>query len=180
MEGAAEGAEHSKEEMEEAIARNPKASRIPIALTKAMRPAHDVRHADYCERWEHCMSGKGLSHQHRYTEEEDSTVAELSLDYVFMTNDGRVRSEEDIGDEARLAGAILVIVGYDHQETGVRALAAEHQVAVDSTIKLTSGRIHESGNQGNKIPLKSDREEAGQDGANRVSGERFLSQRSSR
>ena len=44
---AEEGARHIEEEIEVAVARNPRAARVPVAPTKAMRMAHEVHHADY-------------------------------------------------------------------------------------------------------------------------------------
>ena len=74
--------------------------------------------------------GQGASHQHRSTDKEDYTTAEFSLDYAFMTKDGQVGSKEDISDEARLAGATPVNVGYDNQAKWVWAFAVEHKGAV--------------------------------------------------
>ena len=149
-----------EEEAEGTVARNPRAARTPIAPTKAMRLAHELHHGEYREWCEHCVAGKGVSHQHKSTDKGESTTAEFSLDYAFMTEDGRVGSKEDIGDEAKLAGATPVIVGYDHREKGVWALAVEHKGVNEESIKWTNGKINESGNYGTKITLKSDQEES--------------------
>ena len=111
MEEAKEGSDEIYE------ARNPRVARRPIAPTKAMREAHQVHHADYREWCEHCVAGKGVSHQHRAAEKEDNGTAEYGLDYAFMTNDGQIGNAAEIG-ENRTAGASPVIVGYDRQSKG--------------------------------------------------------------
>ena len=46
------------EEIEEAVARNPKVARKPNTPTKAMVLAHEVHHAD-CREWcDQCVAGK--------------------------------------------------------------------------------------------------------------------------
>ena len=59
-----EGDSEEMAEVEEATARDPKVARRPAAPTKAMVLAHEVHHADYREWCEHCVAGKGISHQH--------------------------------------------------------------------------------------------------------------------
>ena len=152
-----EEAKEGSEEVEEA--RNPKVARRPIAPTKAMREAHEVHHADYREWCEHCVAGKGVSHQHRAAEKEDNGTAEYGLDYAFMTNDGQIGNAEEIG-ENRMAGASPVIVGYDRQSKGVWAMAVESKGAQDSSVKWVKNKIDESGNSGTKATIRSDQEEA--------------------
>lgn len=76
---------------EEDIARNPKVARRPAAPTKAMIMAHEVHHADYRERCEHCVAGNGVSHTHRTSDRESrSDIAEFCLDYAFITEEGNI------------------------------------------------------------------------------------------
>ena len=152
-----EEAKKGSEEIDEA--RNPRIARKPIAPTKAMREAHEVHHADYREWCDHCVAGKGVSHQHKAAEAKEDGIAEFGIDYAFMTADGHIGNEEDIG-EHRLAGASPVIVGYDRQSKGIWAMAVESKGAQDSSIKWIKNKIDESGNSGTKITIRSDHEEA--------------------
>ena len=80
-----EAAEKEKDEVEEeeAAAVNPRVARRPAAPTKAMVLAHELHHADYRDWCEHCVAGKGVTHQHKQVEREHDT-AEFSIDYGFM------------------------------------------------------------------------------------------------
>ena len=88
------------EDIEEAVARNPKVARKPTAPTKAMVLAHEVHHADYREWCDHCVAGKGVSHKHRLLEHNDTDCAEFSIDYAFMTADGQVAYREDLDEKS--------------------------------------------------------------------------------
>ena len=68
----------------ENAARDPKVAQRPVRPTKAMVLAHELHHADYRDWCDHCRAGKGVAHQHR-SSENDSTEAEFSIDYAFMT-----------------------------------------------------------------------------------------------
>ena len=58
------------DEQEEAVAaRDPRVARRPIKPTKAMVQSHELHHADYRDWCDHCRAGKGVSHQHRSSED---------------------------------------------------------------------------------------------------------------
>ena len=54
--------------------------------------AHELHHAEYRDWCKHCVSGRGVSHQHRHREQE-GTDAEFSVDYAFMTTAGKIDYE---------------------------------------------------------------------------------------
>ena len=134
-------------EVEEATARDLNVDRKPAAPTKAMVLAHEVHHADYREWCEHCVAGKGVSHQHRASQAQDSSCSEFSVDYAFMTQCVSC-------DCAR-----PVIVGYDHGSRGVWAMVVDSKGATESSTKWLNGKINEAGHSGTKIVMKSDQEE---------------------
>ena len=132
MRGIAEGAElEAREgdrmegqdtEAEGNAARDPRVARAPAAPTKAMITAHEVHHADYREWCPHCVAGKGVSHQHRRSSDEEKSGIEFCMDYAFMTEDGNVGYAEDIGGDS--TGLSPVIVGYDRGSESLWAMVA--------------------------------------------------------
>ena len=146
-------------EIEEAVARNPRVARKPIAPTKAMILAHEVHHADYREWCDHCVAGKGVSHRHRSLEKEDGGCAEFSIDYAFITADGQVGYEEEF-ENANMTGASTVLVGYDHRSKAIWAMIVDQKGPTDAAVKWMKGKIDESGNAGTKIVIRSDQEES--------------------
>ena len=139
-------------------ARDPKVARRPISPTKAMVLAHELHHAEYREWCDHCVAGKGVSHQHR-TSGKDEGVAEFSIDYAFMTGSGQVDYEQNL-DEAEMTGACPVLVGYNHRSRGVWATAVCQKGAVESSVKWLTDKIDQSGNRGTKVVIRSDQEES--------------------
>ena len=49
---------------EEVTAGDPRVARRPIKPTQAIIPAHELHHADSRNWCDHCRAGKGVSHQH--------------------------------------------------------------------------------------------------------------------
>ena len=81
-------AEIDEEGNEDNVARDPNIARRPVRHTKAMILAHESNHA-HCLDWcDLCRAGRGVSHRHKAFE-NDSGDAEFSLDYAFMTKDGK-------------------------------------------------------------------------------------------
>ena len=90
-------------------ARDPKVARRPIKPTQAMIQAHELHHADYRDRCDHCKAGKGKSHQHR-SSANDNEDAEFSIDYAFMTKEGSIEMERDMKESEKI-GATPILVG---------------------------------------------------------------------
>lgn len=158
-EGKAKDDIEDEAEIEEAAARNPKVVRRPAAPTKAMIAAHECHHADYREWCEHCVAGKGVSHQHRSSEKSERSHAEFSVDYAFMAEDGQVGRKEELGED-RMKGACPVIVGYDHDSRGIWAMAVDSKGVTESSTKWLDGKINEAGQSGTKVVIRSDQEES--------------------
>ena len=57
------------EEDDENTARKPKIARRPHMPTKAEVVAHMILHAEYRSWCPHCVHGRGISHQHRYSDD---------------------------------------------------------------------------------------------------------------
>ena len=68
-----EGDRMRGQDAEGSAARDPRVARAPAAPTKAMVAAHEVHHADYREWCPHCVAGKGVSHQHRRSSDEEKS-----------------------------------------------------------------------------------------------------------
>ena len=64
------------EQEEEVTARDPRVARRPMKPTKAMIQSHELHHADYRDWCDHCRAGKGVSHQHR-SSTNDNNEAEF-------------------------------------------------------------------------------------------------------
>ena len=95
---ATEGDRHEAEvdeQEEDVAARDPRVARRPIKPTKATIQSHELHHADYRDWCEQCRAGKGVSHQHRSSANDDEE-AEFSIDYAFMTREGAVETERDM------------------------------------------------------------------------------------
>ena len=60
--------------------------------TKAMIQSHELHHADYRDWCDHCRAGKGVSHQHR-SSTNDNEEADFSIDCAFMTQEGTVEMD---------------------------------------------------------------------------------------
>ena len=75
---------------EDITARDPNVARRPTKPTQEMIQAHELHHADYRDWCDHCRAGKGVSHQHR-SSVNDNEDAEFSVDYAFMTKGGLLR-----------------------------------------------------------------------------------------
>ena len=56
---------------DEALARQPRIARRPHAPTKAEVVAHMTLHAEYRDWCPHCVHGRGISHQHRTSSNEN-------------------------------------------------------------------------------------------------------------
>ena len=142
----------------EVAARNPRVIRRPTAPTKAMVLAHELHHAEYRDWCEHCVAGKGVSHQHKQVEREHDT-AEFSIDYGFMTHEGVIDYDRN-AEETEKAGSTPVLVGYDHQSKGIWAMVVDHKGPTPSTVQWLTDRIDKAGCKGVKIVLRSDQEES--------------------
>ena len=156
--GAADEARIVDDEDTEVAARNPRVIRRPTAPTKAMVLAHELHHAEYRDWCEHCVAGKGVSHQHKQVEREHGT-AEFSIDYGFMTHEGVIDYDRN-AEEIEKAGSTPVLVGYDHQSKGIWAMVVDHKGPTPSTVQWLTDRIDKAGCKGVKIVLKSDQEES--------------------
>ena len=88
-------------------ARDPKVARRPIKPTQAMIQAHELHHADYRDWCDHCRAGKGVSHQHR-SSTNDNEDAEFSIDYAFMTKEGSMEMERDMKDTEKIGATPYV------------------------------------------------------------------------
>ena len=89
----------------------------PVGPTKAMVLAHELHHADYRDWCDHCRAGKGVSHQHR-TSENDNGDAESSVDYAFMTKEGQFELDRNLNEQDKV-GAAPVLVGCDHRSKAI-------------------------------------------------------------
>ena len=56
---------------EEIIARDPRVARRPIKPTQAMIQAHELHRADFIDLCDHCRAGKGVSHHHWSSENDN-------------------------------------------------------------------------------------------------------------
>ena len=155
-----EAAEKEKDEVEEeeAAAVNPRVARRPAAPTKAMVLAHELHHADYRDWCEHCVAGKGVTHQHKQVEREHD-MAEFSIDYGFMTSEGVMDYDRNV-EEAERSGATPVLVGYDHQSKGIWAMVVDNKGPTASSVQWLTEKIDKAGCKGVKIVLRSDQEES--------------------
>ena len=124
----------------------------------AMVLAHEPHHADYRDWCDHCRAGKGLSHQHR-TSESDNSEAEFCVDYAFMTNEGQFEWEQYMRDEDRVT-ASPVFIGCDHRSKAFWAMGVDIKGPKQSAVKWFVGKIDQAGCHGVKVVLKSDQEES--------------------
>ena len=90
---------------------------------------------------------------------EDGPEAEFSMDYAFMTNEGKLGYAEDFGSE-EIARASPVIVGFDKRSESIWAMAVEAKGVNESSIKWGKERIDESGHIGTKVVIRSDQEDS--------------------
>ena len=67
--------------------------------------AHELHHADYRDWCDHCRAGKGVSHQHK-SSSNDNEDAELSVDYAFMTKEGSVELERNMSEPEKIGGPL--------------------------------------------------------------------------
>ena len=146
------------EQEEDVAARDPRVARRPIKPTKAMVQSHELHHAVYRDWCDHCRAGKGVSHQHR-SSEDSSRGGEFSIDDVFMTREGAVEMERDMKDADKV-GATPILVGCDHQSKAVWAMATSTKGPTDSAVKWLTKKIDQAGYRGIKVVLKSDQEES--------------------
>ena len=160
QEEAAEGEKINEvdEQEEEVTARDPRVARRPMKPTKAMIQSHELHHADYRDWCDHCRAGKGVSHQHR-SSTNDNNEAEFSVDYAFMAREGSVEMERDM-KEVDKVGATPILVGCDHRSKAVWAMATNMKGPTDSAVKWLTRKIDEAGRRGVKVVLKSDQEES--------------------
>ena len=136
------------EQEEDVTARDPRVARRPMKPTKAMIQSHELHHAD-CRDWcDHCRAGKGVSHQHR-SSTNDNNEAEFSVDYAFMTREGAVEMERDM-KEVDKVGATPILVGCDHRSKAVWAMATNMKGPTDSAVKWLTGKIDQAGCRGIK------------------------------
>ena len=122
-------------------ARDPKVARRPIKPTQAMIQAHELHHADYRDWCDHCRAGKGVSHQHR-SSANDNEDAEFSIDW------GQKEPEK--------IGATPILVGCDHRSKAIWAMATNTKGPTESAVKWLNGKINEAGCRGVKVVLRSD------------------------
>ena len=102
------------EDVENGEMRSPKIARTPPTPTKAEVAAHLASgHVDYRSWCPHCVHGRGMSHQHRTNNEEGSDDIVISIDYAFVTQEDE---DQDIWP---------VIVGFDHRNKGLWAMAVD-------------------------------------------------------
>ena len=129
------------DEDDENAARNPKIARRPHAPTKAEVVAHMTLHAEYRSWCPHCVHGRGISHQHRSSQDE-KLGREFSMDYAFMT-------AEEIGEDM-----CPVIVGFDHGSSGIWALAVDQKGPSRSSTKWVLGKSMKQGAQAQQLTLR--------------------------
>ena len=143
---------------EEIAARDPKIVRRPVRPMNAMVLAHELHHADYRDWCDHCRAGKGVSHQHR-TSENDNGDAEFSVDYDVMTTEGQLELERKLEDEGKV-GASPVLIRCLHRSKAIWAMAVDIKGPTQSAVKWLVGKLDHARFRGVKIVLTSDQEEA--------------------
>ena len=125
-EGAEKGDEETVEEIDDGEMRSPKIARTPQTPTKAEVAAHLASgHVDYRSWCPHCVHGRGMAHQHRTRPDEESEEVVVSIDYNFVTQEEE-EEDQDIWP---------VLVGYDHHNKGLWAMAVDNKGATPSAVK---------------------------------------------
>ena len=126
-------AEIEEEGDEDHVAKDPQIARRPVSPTKAMVMAHEFHHADYRDWCDHCRAGEGVAHQHRTTE-SDNGEAEFSVDYAFMTGEGKFELEKYTRDEDKV-GASPALIGCDHRSKAIWAMAVDSKGPMQSAVE---------------------------------------------
>ena len=157
---AADGkAAEIEEEVDEGIAaRDPKVARRPARPTKALLLEDGIHHADYRDWCDHCRAGKGVSHQHRASG-NDNSDAEFSIDYAFMTKEGQFELERNLNGQDKI-GAAPVLMGCDHRSKAIWAMAVDLKGPTQSAVNRLINKLDQAGYRGIKIVLKSGQEES--------------------
>ena len=135
------------------IARDPKVAGRPTKPTRAMIQAHGLHHADYRDWCDNCRAGKGVSHQHR-SSENDSEEAEPSVDYALMTKEGLAKMEKYMREPEKL-GATPILIGCAHQSKAIWAMAVNMKGPTDSAVDWLTGKIDQVGCRGVKVQAES-------------------------
>lgn len=115
--------------------------------TKAEYDAHMTLHADYRDWCPDYVAGRGISHQHRASNNE-RTGREFSLDYAFIT-------AEDVGEDT-----CPVLVGYDNDSHDVWPPVVNAKAATKPPVQWVKGKIDDSVCSGTPVSIRSDQEEA--------------------
>ena len=138
-----------QEQVEEMEVRPPKVARKPHAPTKAEIEAHYPLHAEYRDWCPHCVSGKGISAQHRKGDQEEEALGTtVSMDYMFA-----VPEEED-----ETMDAMLLI--YDANRKNMSTLTVDKKGSSPAVVKWVMDRLLDAGYVGMQVTLKSDQEPA--------------------
>ena len=123
---------------------------------------HNLTHAEFRDRCEVCVSGKGRRDQHRRaTEEAETDVGSMSTysnDYMYLTEEMELIKGEE-ADKRKLKLGRPILVGHDRRTGGINA----HQVPVKGIgdgwpAKRVIMDIEELGYAGTPINLKCDQE----------------------
>lgn len=131
-------------------AKVPKIMKTPDTPTKREYEEHMCTHLPYRTWCPHCVAGKGISSQHRRSQDsqEDAIGATISADYCFATPE----------DES--AGSIPTLVMYDNKHGNIWPLRVKRKGVCQENVKWATGKLEEAGFHGQKLALKTDGEEA--------------------
>ena len=124
--------------------RKPRIAVRPYAPTQAELDEHLPLHVNYRSWCEHCVAGKGISHQHtRRADGEAPLGVTISVDYCFMVSE---EVEEDM---------IPVLIAYDDSKKCMWALAVDSKGANEIAVKWMCDKLDSTGYRGVKITVKS-------------------------
>ena len=137
--------------------RVPRKALRPYTPTKADIEEHFPLHLNYRSWCPHCVSGRGLSTQHRSVAGPVEDVT-WHMDYCFLGDKAEDSMLDDIdGDQT---GKLAILVTYDELKHAFWALQVERKGPAESVVKWCYDKLEDSGYGGTPVTIKSDQEES--------------------